>query len=194
MYGRFAIAAALVLSAGGSPAYGQNPNYPGYLGVFVVEGNGGMRINGFIPNTPAEELSLNSEMNRYDTIVKLAGRPTRSLSELRFARNQILDGHEAKMLLRTRQGDYYHVWITRSPAVVMSTGPGGTSSSAAPSQGAPDRFKYGGTGQGGSQDIRRIGGDGEEGDSVGSPAPKAPAPRGNASPDDDGPDIRPKKN
>jgi hypothetical protein len=195
MYGRFAIAAALVLSAGGSLAHGQNPNYPGYLGVYVVEGNGGMRISGFIRDTPAEELSLNGDMNRYDTIVRLAGRSTRSLNELRFARNRIPDGQEAKMILRTPQGDYYYVWISRSPAVAMSPGPGGTYGSAAPGSGAPDRIQVGGQGQGGDQDFRPKGGDKEEG-SFGSPAPgSAPKPpRGNASPDDDGGDFRPKKN
>jgi len=197
MYGRFAIAAAaLALSACGNLAYGQNPNYPGYLGVMVVEGNGGMRITNFIPDTPAEQLAFDGGIGRYHTIVRLGGRSTRSLSELRYARNRIPDGQEAKMILRSQQGDYYYVWIARSPAVAMMQAPG-SYGSANPGQGAPDRFYKGGTGQGGDQDFRPRGaGDGDEGGSVGSPAPgsSAPKPPKPSVPSDDDGDFRPKKN
>jgi hypothetical protein len=207
MYGRFAIAtAALALSVCGNMAFGQNPNYPGYLGVMVVEGNGGMRINNFIPDTPAEQLAFEGGIGRYHTIVRLGGRPTRSLTELRSARNRIPDGQEAKMVLRTQQGDYYYVWIARSPAVAMMQAPGTYGSaapgSAAPGQGAPDRFSVGGSGQGGEQDFRPLGsGDNNEGGSFGSPAPGSSAPgssgprppRPTAPPSDDGGDFRPQK-
>jgi hypothetical protein len=205
---RMTIASVLALSAlsaVGSSAYGQNQNYPGYLGVYVVEGNGGMRISGFIPDTPAEQLAFDGGLDRYDTIVRLGGRPTRSLSELRFARNRIPDGQEAKMVLRTRQGDYYYVWIARSPAVAMAIAPGQYGSagpgSANPGAGAPDRIYRGGTGQGGDQNFRPQGsGEGDVEGSVGSPAPgsapsapRAPRPRNTPPSDDDG-DFRPKKN
>jgi len=191
---RFAIFAALAisaLSAGGNRAYAQNENYPGYIGVFVVEGNGGMKITGFIQDTPAAALAEEGGLNRNDTIVKLGGRLTRSLSELKFARNRIPEGQDAKMLLRNSQG-YYHVWISRSPAVYAGPSGNGATSSA-PQGGAPDRIFQGAPGQGGEQNFRPQGsGDGEEGGSFGSAAPGAPAPKAPKS-DDDG-DFRPKKN
>jgi len=204
MNGRFAIAAALALSAltaGGKLAYGQNQNYPGYLGVYVVEGNGGMRINGFIADTPAEQLALDGGLNRYDTIVSLGGRFTRSLSELRYARNRIPEGVDAKMVLRTRQGNVYHVWIGRSPAVAMAIAPGQYGSAgpgaANPGAGAPDRFYRGGDGQGDDQNFRpQAGADNDDGGSFGSPAPgsapRAPRPRTPANdPSDDDGNFRP---
>jgi hypothetical protein len=195
---RFAIVAALALtaslSASGNRVYAQNPNFPGYLGVYVVEGNGGMRITGFIRNTPAEQLAMDDGIFRNETIVRLAGRPTRTLSELKYARNTIPLDQEAKMVLRTPNGGYHYVWIGRSEPSVASPGPGGTYGSAAPGAGAPDEFSEGGEGQGGNQDFRPKGGN-PEGGSFGSPAPgSAPAPRGNSSSNDDGGDFRPKKN
>jgi hypothetical protein len=194
---RFAIAAALALtaavSASGTRVYGQNPNYPGYLGVYVVEGNTGMRITGFIRDTPAEQLALDEGIFRNDTIVRLAGRATRSLSELKYARNTIPLDQEAKMLLRTPNGGYRYVWIGRSEPSAASPGPGGTFGSAAPGAGAPDQFSEGGEGKGGEADFRPKGGN-PGGGSFGSPAPgSVPAPRGNPAPDDGG-DFRPKKN
>jgi hypothetical protein len=150
------------LAAGSASA--QNPNYPGYLGVMVVEGNGGMLIRGFIRDTPAEMLAQDGNISRNDTIVKLGGRPTRSLQELRFARNRIPEGKEAKMVLRSG-GELYHVWISRSEAMAAaaygsaeprSSQPG----SAAPGAGAPaggDRFFKGGKGEGKEGDFRDAG-------------------------------------
>jgi len=147
------------------PASAQNPNYPGYLGVMVAEGNGGMQIRSFIPDTPAEQLAMDGNIVRNDTIVKLAGRPTRTLQELRAARNQIPYGKEAKMVLRSGN-DYYHVWISRSEAVAAaavygSANPGSAAPrSAAPMQAQqqqrPDRFKKGGKGEGTEADIRDL--------------------------------------
>jgi hypothetical protein len=192
---RIAIAAALALSAAlstsGNRLWGQNPNYPGYLGVYVVEGNGGMRITGFIRNTPAERLAMDDGIFRNDTIVRLAGRSTRTLGELKSARNTIPLDQEAKMLLRSSDGEYYFVWISRSEPVAASAGPGGRFGSAAPQAGAPDEFSEGGRGQGGNQDFRPKGSG--EGGSSGSPAPGAAPPRGNPAPNDDGGDFRPKK-
>ena len=206
MYGRLAIAAALALtaalSASGNRAYGQNPNYPGYIGVYVVEGNSGMRITGFIRDTPAADLAEGGILGRNDTIMRLAGRPTRTLSELRSARNRLDPEQEAKMIVRKPDGDVYHMWVSLSPPVVMSRNPnefGATSGSAAPPA-AADRIVPGGEGTGGDQDFRPKGSGGnDEGGSFGRPAPGSgpraprPAPRGNAGPDDEG-DVRPKKN
>lgn len=152
------------LFAAGS-ASAQNPNYPGYLGVMVVEGNGGMLIRGFIRDTPAEQLAQDGNISRNDTIVKLGGRPTRTLQELRMARNRIPDGKEAKMVLRSG-GEFYHVWISRSEATAAaaalygSAGPRSNQpGSAAPRAGAPagDRFFKGGKGEGKDGDFRDAG-------------------------------------
>jgi hypothetical protein len=146
-----------------APAGAQNPDYPGYLGVMVVEGNGGMQIRGFIRDTPAEMLAQDGNISRNDTIVKLAGRPTRTLQELRAARNRIPDGKEAKMVLRSGN-EFYHVWISRSEAVAAAMAPGSYGSaaprssqpgSAAPARG--DRFFKGGKGEGKDGDFRDIG-------------------------------------
>jgi hypothetical protein len=190
MNGRFAIAAALAISAisaGGNLAYGQNPNNAGYIGVYVVEGNGGMKITGFIQDTPAQALADDDGINRNDTIVKLGGRATRTLSELKYARNMIPQGQEAKMLLRNARG-YYHVWISRSPPVAALDNPNEPTSTAVQG-GAPDNLSPGEEGLGGEKDFRPLGG--EEGGSFGSPAPKGSAPKAPKS-DDDG-DFRPKK-
>lgn len=153
-----------LVSLGGvaSSAAAQNPDYPGYLGVMVVEGNGGMQIRGFIRNTPAEELAKDGNISRNDTIVKLAGRPTRTLQELRAARNRIPEGKEAKMVLRSGN-ELYHVWISRSEAVAAAAAPG-TYGSAAPRSAQPgsaapagDRFYKGGKGEGKEGDFRDIG-------------------------------------
>ena len=110
------LALTVALSSLASFASAQNPDYPGYLGVYVQEGNGGMRITSFIRNTPAEALAKQGDISRGDTIVRLGGRPTRTLTELRAARNRIPDGKEAKMILASG-GAMYHVWISRSEAV-----------------------------------------------------------------------------
>lgn len=145
-----------------APAVAQNPDYPGYLGVMVVEGNGGMLIRGFIRDTPAEMLAQDGNISRNDTIVKLGGRPTRTLQELRAARNRIPEGKEAKMVLRSGN-DLYHVWISRSEAVAAAIAPG-TYGSAAPRSSQPgsaapggDRFFKGGKGEGKEGDFRDIG-------------------------------------
>lgn len=145
-----------------APAVAQNPNYPGYLGVMVVEGNGGMLIRGFIRDTPAEMLAQDGNISRNDTIVKLGGRPTRTLQELRTARNRIPDGKEAKMVLRSGN-DYYHVWISRSEAVAAAAAPG-SYGSAAPRSAAPagDRFYKGGKGEGKEGDFRDAGSGGDD--------------------------------
>lgn len=158
-------------------AWAQNPNFPGYLGVYVVEGRDGMQITGFIRNTPAAELASIGEISRGDVIVKLAGQPTRSLNQLRSVRNGIPLDQEAKMVLRGPDG-LYHVWISRSEAVaaaiapddgtVGSAAPGSSAprtfgsapptAGAAPQAGAPDRFFKGGEGEGSDGDFRPKGG------------------------------------
>jgi hypothetical protein len=128
----FSLIALFVLSGF---ALAQNPNYPGHLGVFVVEGNGGMQITGFIRDTPAADLASQGGLSRNDTILRLGGKPTRSLGELKAARNRIPEGQEGKMILRGRNGTY-HVWISRSEAVAASIAPGGDKfSSVAPGSG-----------------------------------------------------------
>lgn len=156
-------------------ASGQNPDFPGYLGVYVVEGNSGMRITGFIEDTPAWELADLGGINRGDTIVKLGGRSTQTLSQLRSARNRIPLDQEAKMILRGPQGLYY-VWISRSPAVAAMSLP--QARAAAPAD-AGDRIMRGGRGEGNEGDFRPKGGAGS--------APSAPN-------DDGGSDFRPKRN
>lgn len=126
----------------------QNPNYPGYLGVYVEENDGGMQIIGFILRTPAARLAALGELNRYDTIVKLAGHRTQSLAELRWARNTIPFGKEGKMVLRTPSDSFYFVWISRNrPGVYGAV--------------APDEIRPGGVGPGTREpDIRDIEPDG----------------------------------
>ncbi|MCE9605527.1 MAG: hypothetical protein K8U03_11595 [Planctomycetia bacterium] len=136
-------------------ASAQNPDYPGYLGVYVVEGNGGMRISNFIRNTPAAELAQQGNIARNDTITKLGGRPTRTLQELRVARNRIPEGKEAKMVLKSGN-EYYHVWIGRSEATAAAVYGSAAPGSAAPGSPAPgaDRFSKGARGEGDEGDFR----------------------------------------
>lgn len=128
-------------------ACAQNTNYPGYLGVFVQEANGGMQITGFIRRTPAAALANQGEISSRDVITKLAGKPTRTLNELKAARNSIPEGKEAKMVLRSG-GQSYHVWIARNEA-------------AAAAAAAPDQFYRGGAGEGDDEDIRDARGRGD---------------------------------
>jgi hypothetical protein len=116
---RMAICAALLMSASGSLVRADNPDYPGYLGVYVAEGNGGMRITGFIPETPADYLSMDGAINRNDTILFLNGRATRTLSQLKNARNSIDLGEEGKMVFRTSRGVIRHCWIGRTDPTVV---------------------------------------------------------------------------
>lgn len=132
-----------------SVVHAQNPNFPGYLGVYVVESTGGMQITGFIRDTPAAALAEFGDISSGHTIVRLGGRATRTLGELHAARNRIPLDKEAKMILRDRRGDYYYVWISRSPAVAAAQARG-----AAPMRGAPDEFRKGGRGTGGEEDFR----------------------------------------
>ena len=186
MYGRWAIAAALVLSAGVSAegnAYGQNPNYPGYIGVYVVVGNGGMRITGFIRDTPAAYLAEGGQLDRNDTIVRLAGRSTRTLTELRNARNNLDPDKFSKMIVRKANGDFYYLWVTVSPAVAMARNPNDPGSANLSESAGPagaDRIIPGGRGTGGDQDFRpktdedddSLFGNPPPGGSVGNPAPR----------------------
>lgn len=145
----------------------QNPDYPGYLGVRIVEANGGMRINSFIKDTPAAEASRLGDIERYDVITKLGGKSTRTLRQLLQARNRIPDGMEAKMILRSRRGYVYHIWISRNEAAAA----------AAALKDGPDvplQFGKGGRGEGDEDEDFR---------------PKGGAPKGGA---DDGGDFRPK--
>lgn len=149
-----------LLAVNADRASGQNPNYPGYLGVYVMEGHRGMTITGFIPETPARVLAEQGSISRNDTIVRLAGLPTRTLYELRYARNCIPAGKEAKMLIREPSGGYYHVWISRSDAIAAASGPA--------------EFRAGSEGVGSEPDVRDRGAAGssqkppadEEGSSV----------------------------
>jgi hypothetical protein len=167
-------------------ASAQEPStqYKGYLGVYVVPTDGGMRIQRFIPDTPAEQLAQQGEIGKNHTIYKLGGMPTRSLTELRAARDRIPEGQEAKMLVRGPDG-VYHVWISRNeggyanqyyPAEGEKFGrpnPG----SAAPPKG--DYFYKGDVGEGNDQNFRPKGSGAEP--KAGSPAPAAEG------------DFRPKK-
>jgi hypothetical protein len=179
------------------PAAAQEANqYKGYLGVWVVPAEGGMRIQRFIPNTPAELLSLDGGITRNHTIVKLGGMPTRSLTELRTARDRIPEGQEAKMLVRGPEG-VYHVWISRNegggyanvyegPAEGAPPGKFGSANpgSANPGSGKPtgDYFYKGDVGEGDAENFR------PKGSGV---APKGAAPATSA-PAGDG-DFRPKR-
>lgn len=132
-----------LLAANVNPANGQNPYFPGYLGVYVMNGDRGMTITGFIRNTPARALAEQGRLSRQDTILRLGGMPTRTLSELQSARNCIPPGKEGKMVLRDRWGGYYHVWISRSDSVAAAS--------------APAEFRDGGAGVGVEPDVREIG-------------------------------------
>jgi hypothetical protein len=127
-----------------------------------------MRITGFIRDTPAAELAESGVLSRNDTIVRLAGRSTRSLFELKAARNRLDPDRYAKMIVRKPDGDYYYMWVTVSPPVVTGR-PGEVGSGA--SQGAADEIIPGGEGQGGTEDFRPKDSDGDGG-LFGSPAPR----------------------
>jgi hypothetical protein len=133
--------ALLTLGMAARGAWADNPNFPGYLGVYVVESNGGMQITSFIRDTPAAALAASGEINRGDTIVRLAGRNTRTLQQLLQARNSIPMDKEAKMVLRDRFGQAYYVWISRNEP---------TAAAAAPA----DTFRRGGAGEGSEGDFR----------------------------------------
>lgn len=152
-------------------AEAQNPDFPGYLGVYVQEDDWGMEITGFIRKTPAAKMAARGDISEGDSIVKLAGKSTGTLQELRRARNSIPYGKEGRMVLRDTDGNYYHVWISRNrPAP-------GVAAAAAPADTFGARAKGAGDGE---EDVRDIkGADGEEG-------PSAPPP------DDDNPDVRDK--
>lgn len=128
-------------------SHAQNPNYPGYLGVYVLPSGGGMRIDSFIPRTPAQELNAAGGIGHNDTILRLGGRATGSLAELRQARDRIPMNMEAKMVLRDRSGDIYHVWISRNVAARPAR------AGAAPKAMA-DTFRKGGRGYGGDENFR----------------------------------------
>jgi hypothetical protein len=132
---RTVLGIGLALLAAGTAAAQDANQYKGYLGVWVVPADGGMRIQRFIPNTPAELLSLDGGITRNHTIMKLGGLPTRSLSELRTARDRIPEGQEAKMLVRGPEG-VYHVWISRNEG-------GGFANEYYPAEGAPPPGKFG---------------------------------------------------
>lgn len=145
----------LLASSGiASRALADNPDFPGYLGVYVVEGNSGMQITSFIRDTPASQLSAAGEINTGDTIVRLAGRNTETLQALRQARNQIPMDKEAKMILRDRRGQSYYVWISRNEAMAAAAAPG-SAAPGAPRGAAPaDTFRSGGRGTGREGDFR----------------------------------------
>ncbi len=138
-------------------AAAQNPNYPGYLGVRVYGHQYGMQIRSFIRGTPAAELAARGELEVYDVITRLGGRQTRSMGQLLAARDRIPVGQEAKMVLRSPDGYYHHVWISRN-GVPM---PAGVESAM--------EFRSGGRGEGGSENYRMKGSDGgsDYGDSGG---------------------------
>lgn len=132
----------------------QNKDFPGYLGVYVQESDEGMEITGFIKKTPAAKLANQGAISVGDTIVKLIGKRTRSLAELKQHRNSIPYGKEGKMLLRNSDDEYYYVWISRNRPVVAA-GPGATA-------GAPDGITRGAPGKGEDvPDLRDIG-DGDD--------------------------------
>lgn len=137
----------------------QNPRYPGYLGVYVSEHNNGMRITGFIQDTPANALARQGDIQRNDVIMRLGGRTTPTLRQLHQARNRIPDGMEAKMIMRSRNGYVYHIWIGRNEAAAA----------AAMKSGGPDvplQFEAGGRGEGKKgEDFRRKGGGAPSGSS-----------------------------
>jgi hypothetical protein len=162
-----AIAAAGVMHE----ALAQNPNFPGYLGVYVQEANRGMEITHFIRQTPASRLAANGDISTGDIIVRLAGQNTYSLQQLLQARNRIPYGREGKMVLRSPDGSYYYIWIQRNQPVAAAPAFGNAGRAmAAPA----DEFRPGGRGQGDNEaDIRDA-------------APQG----GGRTPIDSGPDIR----
>lgn len=83
----------------------------GFLGVYVAEGDEGMLITDFIRNTPAYKLHERGDLDRFDTIVKLAGKKVRTLSQLKNARDSIPYGKEGRMVMIDQNGDSFHVWI-----------------------------------------------------------------------------------
>ncbi len=153
----------LLLSLVPAIAGAQNQDYPGYIGVYVYEGNGGMQIDGFIRGTPAQALANNGEISRGDTIVELADRRTTTLAELHRARNSFGLDEEAMMVLRDRRGNHYHVWVSRNPATAKA-------------EARADSIRYGGAGKGDGEKVRRKQG----GDDAGDDAPQ------------EGPKVRPK--
>lgn len=158
------MAGLLLLLPGVLFAQGPNQDYPGYLGVFVVEGNGGMTITGFIDDTPARALADNGEINRKDTIIKLAGKPTPTLKRLRQARNSFLPNQKARMVLQEPNGNRYHVWITRNPATAAIVKPADSFSAAAEGDGdGPDVLP---ADEGDGDDSNENEGDGEGPDVV----------------------------
>ena len=153
---RFGLCGLLAMGAsvvGANLCQAQNADFPGYLGVYVVEGDDGMQITGFIRDTPAAGLAKQGGIRQNETITRLAGRPTRTLTELRKARNLIPLEKEAKMVLLDRRGNLKHVWISRNPPTYA--GPGRAAMAA------PDTFHEGGAGAGDEGDFRDKG-DGEK--------------------------------
>lgn len=158
---RFAsILAGLVIVGLGRAALPQNPDFPGYIGVYVVEGNGGMQITSFIPDTPAAEFAARGEIRRGDIITRIGRYNTPSIQDLRYARNSIPLDSEAKMILRDPQGFRRYVWISRNEQTAAAAAPAGSRSYGAPgnmrSAGPPDRFSPGGQGVGNAgEEYRR---------------------------------------
>jgi hypothetical protein len=147
--------------------------FAGYIGVNVVQdGLGGMQITGFLPDTPAATLHEAGEIRKGDSIVKLAGKQTRTLSQLKKARNDIPLDKEGKMVIKSRQGGYYFVWVSRKHPE------GGNAAFAAA---APDKMTFGGKGEGKDHgDLRPKGGSNQK-----------PNNNNESNEDDgDGPDIR----
>ena len=150
------VSVAFVVGAIACVALSQNPDYPGYIGVYVIEGNGGMEITGFIPNTPAAEFAAMGEMRRGDIINRIGRYSTRTLQELRYARNSIPQDMEGKMVLFDQQGYRRHLWISRNEGQAAAAAPAAPGTRAAPANGAPDRFNKGGRGEGSEgEDYRR---------------------------------------
>lgn len=137
-------------------SFGQNPNYPGYLGVRVYGHRYGMQIKSFIPNTPAADLARQGGISRHDVITQLGNYRTRTMSDLLRARDQIPDGTEAKMVLRDTYGDYYFVWIGRNDEAVAASSAGGPEPAMS--------YRRGGSGQGNpSENYRPQGSSGSGG-------------------------------
>jgi len=55
-----------------------------------------MEITQFIPDTPAAEFAATGQMRRGDIISRIGQFPTRTLQELRFARNKIPQAWKVK--------------------------------------------------------------------------------------------------
>jgi hypothetical protein len=167
---RLNLPAVVLACAAVGTATAQNQEFPGYIGVYVNEGNFGMQIANFIRQTPAARLANTGNISVGETIVRLAGMDTQTLQELRQARNRIPYGREGKMILRRPNGTFHTVWISRNEPVAAA--PAGRFGAAAPTAAAPDEFRAGSEGRGDNDpDIRDI-------------------PAGSAPPRGDGPDIR----